>query len=369
MSASACSACRRRAWLLAELSGVLERVAGDPGRLLDTLALDDRELILALAGRRCDELLACLEQLPADAADGPALTAICRHDPAWPRALRDAPWAPRLLHVEGDVARLVELARAPTAAIVGSQAASDYGMEAARGLARGLAASGVTVAAGVADGVAHAALCGAVQAGSAIAAAGDGPGVAWAPRRRGLHARVLARGCVACELPHGCRGRRWGGLAGARVPVALASVVIVVEAGDGAAALLQARMAQRLGRTVAAVPGRVGARLSRGPHSLIREGAHLLRDARDALELLPPSPADGPTLVATASAGLHPSLRRVLELVGDGHDTQGRVAAAAGDAGAALAALGELELMGLLARGDGGRYVVAGFAGSGDKRP
>ncbi len=43
--------------------------------------------------------------------------------------------------------------------------------------------------------------------------------------------------------------------------------------------------------------------------------------------------------------------------MGAGKDTQAKLTAGREDTGAVLASLSELELMGLLARGDGGRYV------------
>jgi hypothetical protein len=54
---------------------------------------------------------------------------------------------------------------------------------------------------------------------------------------------------------------------------------------------------------------------------------------------------------------LEPRLQATLEQVGAGNDTPAKLSAASADAGEALLALGELELMGLLTRGDGGRYV------------
>jgi hypothetical protein len=54
---------------------------------------------------------------------------------------------------------------------------------------------------------------------------------------------------------------------------------------------------------------------------------------------------------------LEPRLQAVLEQVGAGRDTPGKLISAGDDAGEAMQALAELELMGLLGRGDGGRYV------------
>ncbi len=43
--------------------------------------------------------------------------------------------------------------------------------------------------------------------------------------------------------------------------------------------------------------------------------------------------------------------------MGAGRDTPAKLTAGSADAGEVLLALSELEMMGLLARGDGGRYV------------
>ncbi len=62
-------------------------------------------------------------------------------------------------------------------------------------------------------------------------------------------------------------------------------------------------------------------------------------------------------VMSVAPERLHPRLRSVLELVGAGIDTPASSSSPAGRAGAVLQALAELELRGLLARGEGGRYV------------
>jgi hypothetical protein len=50
----------------------------------------------------------------------------------------------------------------------------------------------------------------------------------------------------------------------------------------------------------------------------------------------------------------------MLERVGAGEDTPDKLTGRGEDAGEALLALSELELRGLLGRGDGGRYVPRG---------
>jgi DNA processing protein len=271
------------------------------------------------------------------------------------------------LYVTGAAQQLQELAAQPIVAIVGSRRATDYGMEMARGLARGLAASGVTVVGSLADGIPAAALEGALEAdGGTLTVLDGGLDVACPARRRALYRRLRRAGCAVAELPCGCGPRSWCQTARERTVVGLAQLTIVVEADEGPSELLGARVAKALGRTVAAVPGRVTSPVSRGTHALLMKGAPLVRGPGDVLELLyRGDPARGMADETSRrrnpgpprAAELEPRLRETLEQVGAGRDTPAKLTAGRADAGDTLLALGELESMGLLTRGDGGRYV------------
>jgi hypothetical protein len=92
-------------------------------------------------------------------------------------------------------------------------------------------------------------------------------------------------------------------------------------------------------------------------------GAHLVRDASDVLDLLYCTGAyDSAARSVSPGASrlqikLDARLEATLERVGAGHDTPERLTGASDDPEQVLLALSELELLGLLARGDGGRYV------------
>src|ERR1019366_82836 len=102
-----------------------------------------------------NELGASYEALStAKIAEAPGVDEVGRYHSLYPRALRDDPASPWMLHVAGGRRRLALLAGAPVVAITGSRRASDYGVEMAHTLARGLAASGVTVICELADGIA-----------------------------------------------------------------------------------------------------------------------------------------------------------------------------------------------------------------------
>jgi DNA processing protein len=364
----ACMSCRRRSWLQSELSGPLDYCARDRRRLLELLALADSELLDALAGRRGAELRARYARFEAEPREEPLQDAesVCRHALEYP-VLLDGVAAPRMLEVSGSARRLGELTARPVVAIIGSVRASDYGMEMARTLARGLAASGVTVAAGFGDGIAVAAHAGVLDApvGASIAVLGGGLSVSCPARRRALYRRVTRSGCVVSELPSLVSGRRWGGIAAERIVVGLASLTVLVEGEQTDGALFGARIAQTLARPLAAIPGRVTSPLSRGPHHLLRKGACLVRGPEDVLELLHPlgaseqSPSTAPDSATSDQALALPSeLREILERVGSGCDTPDKLTRAGVETSDALLGLSELEVSGLLARGDGGRYVL-----------
>lgn len=373
-ASAACARCLRRSWLLGELSAVLDCNSRADGRLFALLMLDDDALIEALGGRRRAQLQRAHAGFRVDreTVEGAGISRLCRHDPRWPPGLLH-PGAPQLLCVAGGLDRLRALTRQPIAAFLGCARPTDYGLELARELGRGLGASGVTVAAGRGVGIGRAALAGALEAeGPTLAVAGDGLGVASASSGGARRELLEKRGCVVAELPGGVRGRRWGANAAERTVASLADVAIVVEAEESPRTLAAARLAAALGTTLVACPGRVSSRASSGSHLLIREGATLVRDAADVLDLLYGigAPASPEAREVARHAGrraherdpppppLSAKLRWVLEQVGVGVDTPGRLTAGSADPGELLQALGELESLGLLERGDGGRYLA-----------
>jgi DNA processing protein len=132
-------------------------------------------------------------------------------------------------------------------------------------------------------------------------------------------------------------------------------VTVVVEAAERSGALITARIARDLGREVAAIPGPITSPRSRGTNDLLFDGAHVIRDVRDVLDLLfgvgaagaPPDPL----------GGLEPRLRRILDEVAGGRDTVSALARTPAEVESATTALTELELLGHVRRGAAGRYV------------
>lgn len=359
--ASACPRCLRRTWLIARLSGHIERVWASRRPLPAVLALPDGELIDALAGDHRERIVEEYDRFDAAEAlrrcrDG-GVVPICRCCSRYPVRLLDLPDAPAVLHVLGRPERFEQLALAESVAIVGARRATPYGLEQARGVARGLAAAGVAVVSGMALGIDAAAHTGALEAGGlTLAVLAGGAERAYPASKRRLHERIGAEGAVVSEMPPGTPVRRWGFPARNRIIAALSRVTVVVEAGERSGSLITATLALDLGRDVAAVPGLVTAPLASGTNGLITDGARLVRGAQDVLELLYGAAAPRLPVFATA-AGLPGDLRELLERVGSGQDTVGALVADGSPVDAVLAGLAQLELRGRIRRTAGGRYA------------
>jgi DNA processing protein len=372
---AACATCLRRTRLIELLSPHIERARHDGRRLPALLALPDARLLDALAGERRAQLDAELERFDArEAAERcrvVGVAALCRHDNRYPQRLLQAADAPAVLHVAGEPRALIDLGgtdhERPAVAVVGARRATGYGRDVAGALGRGLASGGVAVVSGMALGVDAAAHEGALATGGpTVAVLAGGPERAYPATERRLHARIVAAHAVVSEMPPGFRARRWCFPARNRIIAGLAGVTVVVEAGERSGSLITADIALQLGRTVAAVPGPVTSPASAGANALLRDGAHLVRDARDVLDLALGSGWDGGDGGARDAEGcdardrapaLPEELADVLALVDAGHLTPGAVGLRLGDLGRAIVALTRLELLGLLRRELDGRYV------------
>jgi DNA processing protein len=360
---TACDRCLRRTALVAQLAPHVERARRDHRHIRELLALSDEGLLAALAGERRAELERLQERFVAaehrTRLQSAGLGAICRHDAGYPRRLLHAADAPAVLHIAGDAGLLTALANdeTPAVAVVGARRAGHDGLEVARGLGRGLAAAGVTVVSGMALGVDSAAHAGALEVGGpTLTVLASGADVPYPPSKRGLYRELVRTQAVVSEMPPGFRPFKWCFPARNRTIAGLASLTIVVEAAERSGSLITAELAQELGRAVGAVPGSVLAPRAAGSNALLRDGALVIRHAQDALD-----EALG-IGVATALSGrdareLTAPLRALLRRVEEGQDTVSALAATAGEAQQALAGLAELELLGFLRRGPGGRYA------------
>lgn len=181
---------------------------------------------------------------------------------------------------------LTELAT--SVAVVGSRAASVYGVEMTRSVCAHLALSGVPVVSGGALGIdfeAHDATLSADGVTAAVLACG-------ADRVYPAHNRLLlqhlaAEFAVVSEQPPGSAPTRPRFLARNRLIAAMTTGTVVVEAALRSGALNTAGWAESLNRHVMCVPGPVTSYTSRGVNNFLREGrGTVVTHGAEVLELV-----------------------------------------------------------------------------------
>ena len=211
-------------------------------------------------------------------------------DPLWPPQLNDlGPARPYGLWCRGDSRHLLDVASAPSVALVGSRDPSIYGTEATTHLAAELARRGYTVISGGAMGIDIAAHRAALtQQGSdlpTIAFMAGGLDRLYPAQNSDALNMIVDRGLIMSEVSVGNTPTRWRFLERNRLIAALARHTIVVEARWRSGALNTARHAMEIGRTLWAVPGQINSPNSVGTNRLLRDGlAQTLTQAADILE-------------------------------------------------------------------------------------
>lgn len=278
----------------------------------------------------------------------------------YPKLLREIHSPPEMIHVKGTL--LEEDAAA--VAIVGTRAASAYGLEQARRLGQELARCGITVVSGLAEGIDAAAHEGALEAGGrTIAVVGHGLSTIYPRHHEKLADRIVQFGCLLSQFPEGMPPLAKNFPQRNRIISGLSLGVVAVEAPLKSGALITARHAMEQNREVFAVPGPVSDR-TRGTHALLKDGAKLVENAADILEELTPQLKERlGQWKASERDGLRAELTQeqaqVFEAVPVG--TAAGLDALAGKAAVQpnrlLSVLTELELKGLIQRQPGHGYT------------
>ncbi|MEY9213533.1 DNA-protecting protein DprA [Thermobifida halotolerans] len=216
-------------------------------------------------------------------------------DPEWPSQLDSlAERRPCALWVRGGHDLRNACLRAVS--VVGSRAASGYGLHVTSEMSYTLAEHGWCVVSGGAYGVDGAAHRGALTGGSAtVAVLACGVDVNYPRGHEQLFAEVAVHGVLVSEHPPGTNPTRHAFLVRNRLIAALTPGTVVVEAGLRSGAVNTATHAQELCRTLMAVPGPVTSALSAGCHRLLRDyQAVCVTSARDVIEQLSPIGSEAP---------------------------------------------------------------------------
>lgn len=279
---------------------------------------------------------------------------------AYPEGLRDLPDPPPILFERGAGARDSER----MIAVVGTRAASSYGLRTAYALGRELGRWGWTVVSGMARGIDAAAHSGALDAGGrTIGVLGTGHDREYPADNRDLYRRMRSHGILLSEFEPGAPPTRSAFPRRNRVIAALARGVIVVEAGGRSGALNTADHALDLGREVLAVPGRIDDPGAAGCLRLLRQGAGLVAGVQDVFDALgwlclepqAPQPEEGPAPPVDGPSGD----TRLLGALSRGPRSPDELAVGLEmPVTKVLGGLGRLELEGWVERRPGGDFAA-----------
>lgn len=281
---------------------------------------------------------------------------VCYDDANFPEILRTIFDPPPGLFVRG----CLNLT-SPAVALVGSRKATIYGKKIAEQLGRDLARAGVTVVSGMARGIDTASHIGAMKsAGYTIAVLGCGVNVVYPPENDKVMRDIISTGAVISEFPPGSAPEPWHFPVRNRIISGLSRCVVVVEAAERSGALITADVALEQGREVAAVPGNISSKLSKGTNKLIKQGARLVEDAADILDeiglttLFP----RGDEVSSTKMVNLSPGENKIFDLLGSEPVHLDEIIVQSGfSAGEVLSLLMYLELKGVVRQLPGKMFV------------
>ncbi|WP_411282532.1 DNA-processing protein DprA [Gemmatimonas sp.] len=269
---------RREVIALRQVSGLgdvgmarLLSLHGDVTRALQSVARARRDEAL----QEADRILSDLQRIGADALPAGS--------DRYPARLLELPDAPPVIYAQGTLAS----AYPPAVAIVGTRAASAYGLRVARAIATACARAGVTIVSGLARGIDGAAHEAALAAGGrTVAVLGTGLDVHYPRSHRTLQERIARDGLLLTEQKPGDAGHGGTFPRRNRIIAALADVTVVVEAGKGSGALITADHALELNRMVACVPNAIDQVSSMGSNALLKMHAEPILAIDDVLALL-----------------------------------------------------------------------------------
>ncbi len=207
-------------------------------------------------------------------------------------------------------------------AIVGARNASPNGQRFAHKLALELSQANLAheplhITSGMARGIDAAAHQGGLERGS-IAVLAGGVDVPYPQENARLYDQLIDQGAIVSEMPLGTEPAARLFPKRNRIIAALSRGVVLIEAKLQSGTLITARAAGEFGRSVFAVPGAPYDPRSSGCNAMIRDGAPLVRSARDVFEDLQaerngPLGAEMPPMLGLTPTALSPDMAGSLD--------------------------------------------------------
>lgn len=218
--------------------------------------------------------------------DREGISVILESDEMYPCSLKELPDRPHLLYYRGC---LPDFSVKNVLAVVGSRKASSYGRAVCSSLLPDIVKAGVEVVSGLAYGIDSLAHTHTLDAGGityAIIASGLNRESCYPQAHWNLVCRIIdSGGFIMSEYPPGTPALPIHFPRRNRIIAGLASVILIIEADERSGTLITARLGLEYNKEVAAVPGAITHPLSRGTNALLKQGAAVIRNTDDVLDL------------------------------------------------------------------------------------
>lgn len=199
----------------------------------------------------------------------------------YPKLLAQAPDAPTFLWAKGNIT----LVNRPCIALVGARNSSSLGRRMTRAIAKELGEAHFSIVSGLARGIDTAAHQASLEFGTISIQAG-GLDVIYPKENESLSHEIDVHGLRLSEQPIGIIPQARHFPQRNRIIAGLSLAVVVIEGAARSGSLITARCAADLSRDVMAVPGHPLDGRATGCNILIRDGATLVRSAKDIIEAL-----------------------------------------------------------------------------------
>jgi DNA processing protein len=226
---------------------------------------------------------------------------------------------PKTLHYIG----VLPGSRRTSVAIIGTRRPSGYGKEVTHRLSYDLAKRGIVVVSGLAlgvDAIAHAA---ALEAGgTTIAVLGNALPTISPSTNRDLGERIVKHGgAIISEYDAGSRVFPSNFLERNRIVAGLSDAIIITEATSRSGTLNTAARALEQGKEIFVVPGNITSPLSAGCNALLKQGARVVTDYQDVLDVIAPSDISAQTALPLGQTELENTIIRLISSgIRDGED-------------------------------------------------
>jgi DNA processing protein len=206
-------------------------------------------------------------------------------DNLYPPLLRNIPDPPPVLSFVGNKEKVLSFYKKNTISVVGARNASIHAIKFCDTLCRDLGKNDVVTVSGLARGIDASVHANSLETGT-IAIVAGGVDIIYPRENTKLYGDILKNNGIFSEMPFGTAPQPQLFPRRNRIIAGISYGTAVIEAAEQSGSLITARMALDSNRAIFAVPGSPADPRSSGCNKLIKDGAILIRDARDILDHL-----------------------------------------------------------------------------------